>query len=146
MSDREVIDYLVEHFDDIGVGAPSANLAETLIAGINSGSRALEKRDDAFAIIVKANRTHEGKHGGLFAAVQIPPEADLSYVMVVPEERGKGVGFKLIEEVKAKYMEGQAMTLVCAGADRRQRFEKLGFHEYARNEQGHYLMSCKLAQ
>jgi N-acetylglutamate synthase-like GNAT family acetyltransferase len=139
LSDTEVVGYLLEHYADIGVGKPSATLADTLNAGIAAGDLVVEKRVDAFAIVARANR----KHPGRLSFIEIAPQADLMFVMVANDARGKRSGSRLISEVKRTYMEGQAMALVCAGEGRKQFFESAGFREVGTNVNGHFLMFCK---
>ncbi len=138
-SDEQVVQFLLDHFDDIGVGEPASSLANTLKQGIDSGDLVVEKRSCAFAIVARANR----KHPGRLAFIEIPPQADLMFVMVAEESRGQGAGKALIAELKSKYMEGQAMVLVCSGESRKRLFEELGFDEVGLNNDGHYVMICE---
>lgn len=138
LSDEQVVQYLLDHFADIGVGEPPGALADKLNRGIANDSLVLEKRSGAFAIVARANR----KHSGRLAFVEISPQADLMFLMVAPESRGNGSGRALAQEVKARYMDGQAMELVCAGDVRRRYFESVGFRVVGLNESGHYVMAC----
>jgi N-acetylglutamate synthase-like GNAT family acetyltransferase len=141
-SDLQVVRHLLDQFDDIGVGAPDTNLAGTLMNGIESGHLVVEKRLDAFAIVARPNR----KHPGRLSFIYIPPEADLMFLMVAADARGKGVGNALLIEMKARYMEDQAMKLVCAGEKRKRMFQEAGFVEVALNEDGHHVMVCHLQE
>ncbi len=137
-NDEEIVRYLVDHFDEIGVGEPPNGLVGTLNNGIESGHLVIEKHDTAFAVVARANR----KHAGHLSFIEIPPQADLMFLMVAKEVRGKGAGRNLLDKVKMKYMEDQAMELVCAGDGRRRFFEKSGFVEVGLNQYGHHVMVC----
>nr|WP_315222885.1 hypothetical protein [uncultured Duganella sp.] len=70
-TDHEIIAYLVDHFHELEIGAPDAGLAGRLIAGIENDALAIEKSEDGFAVIAKANR----KHPGPASFIPIAPES-----------------------------------------------------------------------
>jgi GNAT superfamily N-acetyltransferase len=138
-TDAQVLVYLVEHYADIGVGEPISGLADNILRDLKRDFVAVEKRPGAFAIVVKANRKHAGFAGSI---IRIPPQADLLFLFTAPEARGSGVGSTLLRTVKEKYLEDQAMELVCAGQERKAFFERAGFIEHSLTEEGLHYMLC----
>jgi ribosomal protein S18 acetylase RimI-like enzyme len=88
-----------------------------MLHGVSTGTLAIERHEFGFAIIARANRKHPGAAG----FIRIPPEADLMFLYISSNARGKFAGSTLLAQVQEKYMEGQAMIAVCAG-DQRKRF------------------------
>lgn len=137
-TDREIIAYLVDHFHELEIGAPDAGLAERLIAGIENDALAIEKCEDGFAVIAKANR----KHPGAASFIKIAPESDLMFLYVAPTARSQRTGSTFLTHVQSKYMEDQAMILVCASSRRRAFFERAGFVSNGVTHEGHNFMVC----
>ena len=140
-SDDSVVNYLIDHFDEIGAGPPSDDLVGRLTRGIGKGDLVVEKRNDAFAIIARANRTYETPVG-FPGSITISPEAKLMFLMVANESKGKGLGSALVAEVKARYMEGQEMELECFGEERKHFFERAGFLLTSTHTDGQFDMVC----
>lgn len=139
LSDEQVLSYLHEHYAHIGAGEPPANLVADLLGAIQQDFVVIEKRDHAFAVVGRPNRKHPGIAGSL---ISIPPQADLIYLFVAPQARGKGNGRILLEQVKEKYMEDQSMELVCAGEKRKALFINAGFVAHSINPVGMHYMVC----
>jgi GNAT superfamily N-acetyltransferase len=135
-TDQQVISYLIEHYDEIEVGKPDPDLADRLLRGIGDGSLALEKGAEVFALVARANRQSR------MFFVQIDPAADLMFLMVAAAATDRGIGSAFLEQVKHKYLEDQAMILVCNGDRRRSFFEKAGFVKHATTEEGLNFMIC----
>ena len=100
------------------------------------GDLSIEKRIDAFAVVCHANRH------SLLPFVNIPPQSDLMFLFVSSKVRGTGLGRKLLDEVKAKYMQDQGMELVCAGEKRKMFFASAGFVFEGTTEEGLNYMFC----
>lgn len=139
LSNENVVNYLLEHYDDVGVGQPLPNMASEILDGIDSGEVAIEKRDGAFAVVCKANRKYPGQAGLI---ISYPPQADLMILFVASDARGRGIGRELLEQVKDKYMEDQFMELVCAGEKRKALFEQAGFTVHGITQEGLHYMVC----
>lgn len=137
-TDREIVEHLVDHFSQFGVGEPDVGLGYRLLREVASGTSAIERDKHGFAIIGRANR----KHGGAASFIKIPPEADLLFLYVAPKARSNGSGSALLARVQSKYMEDQAMILVCTGERRKSFFENAGFVSNGMTHEGHHFMVC----
>lgn len=136
-TDQQVLDYLLDHFDELGAGAPDPGIAESWILGIKRGHVSIEKRRGAFALVGHANRKAVGGRPIVYSK-----QADLMAIMVSPGARRSGLGQALVREVMTRYMEDQGMELVCAGPERRAFFEKAGFVFEQVTDEGLYYMFC----
>lgn len=128
----------MKNYADIGTGLPPESLASNLSANIMSDSVAIERGDKIFAIVRRANQKPRSRYQQV-----VSPESELLFLMCRPEIRGTGVGKVFLEHLKKKYMDGQAMTLVCAEDWRKKFFMCAGFREARKNANGHYEMSCE---
>ena len=135
-TDQEIVAYVVNQYSELDAGEPDVRLAESLLADIGHGALAIEKNEDAFVIVAMANRKHK------VPFIQIAPEADLIFLYVAPAVRSKGSGAALLAQVQSKYMEDQAMILVCAGDRRKRFFEKAGFVSSGLTCEGLHFMVC----
>lgn len=114
-------------------------MAGSLLGGVKRDDVALERRNNAFAIIGRANRKGPQILG---VELEVQRESELKFLMVAPEAWSTGVGTRLLIEVMEKYMEGQAMTLLCQGDRRKSFFEKFGFMAEGRTAEGLHEMVC----
>lgn len=121
-TDKQVLDHLLEHFEELGAGPAEPGSVESWMLGIERGHISIEKRRGAFAMVGHANRKAVGGRPIVYSK-----EADLMAIMVSSDARGSGLGQALVRDVMARYTEDQRMELVCAGAQRRAFFEKAGF-------------------
>lgn len=137
-SDEEIVAYLTAHFCELGIGEPHAGLGGRLLRGLCHGGLAIERCEEGFAVIAKANR----KHTGAAAFIPIPPESDLMFLYVSPSSRSSGTGLTLLKCVQDKYMEDQTMILVCSGERRKGFFERAGFFVHRLTHQGFHFMAC----
>lgn len=138
-TNKHLVDYLIEHFHEMDAGDPKTNLAGSLLGGVNRHDVALERRNNAFAIVGRANRK-----GPLILGLEleVQRESELKFLMVAPEAWSTGLGARLLTEVMDKYMEDQAMTLLCQGDRRKSYFEKFGFVAEGRTAEGLHEMKC----
>jgi len=138
-TNEQILQYLVENFHEMEAGEPPANMVPSFLSGLNRGGLVIERRGHAFAIVNRAN----GKGVTVLGVeLPVPPESDLKILMVSREHRGNGLGPILLAEVMEKYMDDQAMTLVCAGDGRKALFEDAGFLVQGRTPEGLYEMLC----
>lgn len=137
-TDQEIIDHLVDHFSEFGVGEPDAGLGDRLLRELGGSTSAIERDEHGFAIVARANR----KHASAAAFIMIPPQADLLFLFVSQMARSKGTGSALLARVQSKYMEDQAMILVCAGDRRKSFFEDAGFMPNGLTHEGYHFMFC----
>jgi GNAT superfamily N-acetyltransferase len=140
LDDREVISYLMDHFHELEVGEAPAGQEELLLGGLSAGTLAIERHEFGFAIIARANR----KHPGAISFIRIPPEADLMFLYISSNARGKLVGSAFLAQIQEKYMDGQAMIAVCVGVRRKRFFERGGFLFSCLTHEGHNYMVCPL--
>lgn len=122
-SDEEIVNFVFENLDKFDAQARPGQ-KEMLLSSLARDQIAVEKCEEAFAIVARANRRHDGVAGDIFP---INPEANLMFLYVDQEHQGKGIGKILVKKVKDRFMEDQAMTLVCKGEKRKRYFEELGF-------------------
>jgi GNAT superfamily N-acetyltransferase len=138
-TNEQVLQYLVEHFHEMDAGKPKANLAASLLSGVIRGDVAVERHSNAFAVVGRANRKGAQLLG---VELDVPPESDLKILMVAPEARGTGAGTALLADVMEKYMEDQAMTLICQGERRKALFGRAGFAAQGLTTGGLHDMVC----
>lgn len=135
LTDQQIVEFAADHFTEFGVDVPPPEFPMNIRIGIDRGDVAVLKNAQGFAIVARANRRHH------FTGSLLSPNADLIFLYVAPEARGRGVAQILVEQVKSKYMENQAVELVCVGPARRRMFEACGFR-VVEGEGEQHVMVC----
>ncbi|MBI1891255.1 MAG: GNAT family N-acetyltransferase [Burkholderiales bacterium] len=135
LTDTQIVDFVADHFFEFSDDLPPQEFPKNIHNGIKRGDLVILKDSHGFAVVARANRLRRGDN------TPLPPNAELIFIYVAPEARGRRVARAMIEEIKAQYMEDQALELFCVGSDRRRMFEACGFR-VIENESDTYTMVC----
>lgn len=117
LSDIEILDFVMRNSDAFAEDIDQ-DFMKNAVLSVMAGDTVILRRPEGFAITTV---------GRLFEKGWGQDPADIMFLYVQEEFRGKGVGGDLIEDAKKAVSTGVSITALCEGALRARLFEQHGF-------------------
>jgi GNAT superfamily N-acetyltransferase len=130
-SDENIVHFVNDNFEKFG-SDKDEEFPANVLKHLAEGHFSIIRLQEGFALAFKGRRYIGG------TGFQ---EADLMFLYVHPESNRKGIGTKLIEQVKASVTPEIPIILKCETKKRKEFFERRGFFVVEHYEEGdHFLM------